>query len=184
VDPLLRVFDGLCAQAHCWAPGGETLPFCQRCTGFYVGAALALVLYAVFRPRPTLSVLWAHGLFLLLMVPFGYHLVPQNGTLRTLTGQLFAVGLVGYFCLLPLPSWRNQPAENNHFLWAYTAGILASLAAVQLMVHWGGRLSGEVLTWLGLAGLIALAVLAVANGILAPWTLWRIVRSHRISTTP
>jgi len=101
MEYLAEVFGLVCSREHCWAPGGEVLPFCQRCTGLYVGAAVAVVLYALFRPRPTSLSLWIHGLLLLVMVPFGYHLVPQNGVLRTLTGQLFAVGLVCYLSLLP-----------------------------------------------------------------------------------
>ena len=43
----------------------------------------------------------AHALAVLAMAPFGYHAVPENGEIRMLTGQLFAVGVV-YFLSLPL----------------------------------------------------------------------------------
>jgi hypothetical protein len=157
------------------------LPFCQRCTGFYVGAILALLLVVVFRPGPTTRVLWAHGILLLLMIPFGYHLLPQNGTIRMLTGQLFAVGLVYYFCLLPLPSRQNRPPQENRFPLAYALGVLVSLVMLQLLVHLGGRFVSCALAWLGFAGLIALAALAGVNLILAPWTLWRGIRLRRVS---
>jgi len=181
VEWLREVFALVCGRHHCWALGGVDLPFCQRCTGLYVGAALAVVLYAVFRPRPTYVSLAIHGLLLLLMVPFGYHLVPQNAALRTLTGQLFAVGLVGYLSLLPASRLGLPENANRHGLWAYVVGVLLSLGILQACVHVGGRPVGVVLAWLGFSGLLALAVLVAVNLVLLPGAVWREVRSIRRS---
>jgi hypothetical protein len=149
----------------------------------YVGAAAALLVCLTFRPRPTKAVLWAHGLMLLLMVPFGYHLLPQNGEIRTLLGQLFAVGLVGYLALLPasLAGWRYR---GNRWTWGYGLGVLASLAALQWAVHARFVLAGEVLAWLGLTGLAVLVLLGIANLVLIPWVLWRAVRRARAAASP
>ncbi|OHB83339.1 MAG: hypothetical protein A2V98_21520 [Planctomycetes bacterium RBG_16_64_12] len=170
---LQEVFGLVCGRRHVWALGGVDLPFCQRCTGLYVGAALAMVLYAAFRPRPTYVSLGAHGLLLLVMVPFGYHLVPQNAVLRTLTGQLFSVGLVSYLSLLPASRLGLFEKEDKGSSWAYAAGVLASLVILQAAVHTGGRPAGVVLAWLGFLGLLALAALVTANLALLPGAIWR-----------
>lgn len=179
MEQIEQLFALLCSRESCWAPGGEVLPFCQRCSGFYVGAAVAVVLYALFRPRPTNLSLWIHGLLLLLMVPFGYHLVPQNGVLRTLTGQLFAVGLVCFLALLPTARLSPWQREDKRMFVAYAVCVLGSLVIVQVVVHAGGRVGGAVLAWTGLVGLIALAALAVANLTLLPPAVWRVIRSAR-----
>ena len=179
---LRETFALVCGQHRFWTLGGVDLPFCQRCTGLYVGAAIAVVLWAVFRPRPTYRFLAVHGLLIVLMVPFGFHLVPQNAAVRTLSGQLFAVGLVGYLGLLPgsrLGWWRQARQWRP---WAYGAGVLAGVAAVQVAVGAGGRLAGGVLAWVGFAGLGALAVLAAVNLGLIPGAVWREIRSIRGGT--
>jgi len=182
VEHLREVFAVVCGQNHCWAPGGEVLPFCQRCTGLYVGASITVVLYAFFRPRPTSLSLWIHGLLLLLMVPFGYHLVPQNGLIRTLTGQLFAVGLIGYLGLLPASRLRLWQEEDTRTSWACFGSVLVSLGVLQVAVRVGGPFSGAVLAWLGFAGLIVLGGLVIANGILLPVAVWREIRLLRGNT--
>lgn len=182
MEHIREVFALVCSRAHCWVLGGETLPFCQRCTGLYAGAAVAVVLYMVFRPRSSSLSLWIHGLLLLLMVPFGYHLVPQNGVLRTLTGQLFAVGLVCYLSLLPtsrMAFWR----EGGKRAWpAYGVCVLGSVAVLQVVVHAGGRLAGVVIAWLGLAGLVVLVMLVLANVVLLVEATWRALRRTALFT--
>lgn len=176
---LEQVFSHVCGQVNRMAPGGKLLPFCQRCTGLYVGGAFALMLYGLFRPRPSARVLWVHGLLLLLLVPFGYHLVSQNGIIRTLTGQLFAFGLVYYLALNPaaqLGVWRGSHSENA---WAYAFSALAVIPALQLAVRLGGVGVSAALGWIGFVGLLAYAALAIANLLVLPPTIWRLLRSAR-----
>jgi uncharacterized membrane protein len=176
---LDQIFSHVCGQIHCWAPGGKLLPFCQRCTGLYVGGALALMLYGLFRPRPTSLVLWIHGLLLLLMVPFGFHLFPQNGAIRTVTGQLFAFGLIYYLALNPavqLGVWRKN--DRGSFL-AYGFGALAAIAALQLAVHLGGTATGAALACIGFIGLLVYTTLAIGNLLVLPPTIWRLFRGAR-----
>lgn len=177
---IAHVFSYVCDRHHCWCLGGEWLPFCQRCTGLYVGAALSAALHLCLRPRPTSLSLWVHGLLLLLMVPFGYHLVPQNGLVRTLTGQLFAVGLVGYLLLLPLSLPGPETEKRRPSSW-YALGVLGSVIALQWSVHSGGLLVGMVLAWLGLFGFAALGALAVANAVLIPTAILRLLQSRRVT---
>lgn len=165
---LPQIFSHVCGQVHLWAPGGELLPFCQRCTGLYVGGALAFVFYALFRPLPTPRVLWIHGLLLLQMIPFGYHLVPQDGTIRTVTGQLFAFGLTYFLALNPgaqLGIWEKRGRQS---MLAHACAALATILALELAVHWGGAAAGFVLGWVGFLGLLVYGTLVLANLVALP----------------
>jgi uncharacterized membrane protein len=106
MNDLRTLFSYVCGQQHCWVLGGQMLPFCQRCTGLYFGACCAIVLVAVVRPRPNALLYWVHGLFMLFMFPFGFHLVAHSARMRTLTGALFGFGLVYYLALNPFTSCR------------------------------------------------------------------------------
>ena len=173
---LTELFSYVCGQVNLWTPAGEALPFCQRCTGLYVGGAYAQALWLLFRPRPTLRLLGAHALLLLLMIPFGFHLVPQGGELRTLTGQLFAAGLVCFLALNPALRWRPWDGTSGNPR-AYWAALLAGLPLLLLAVHWESGLAVPVLAWLGVAGFLGFAALALANLALLSLPVWH--RLHR-----
>lgn len=113
-DNLIHLFSFLCGQnpEHTWAPGGIPLPCCQRCLGLYAGAAIAAWLHFWLRPELSGRFLKVHGVFLLLMVPFGYHWLPQVPTLRSFTGVLFGFGVVA-FLRLNLP-WLRMPRAESH----------------------------------------------------------------------
>lgn len=168
---LAELFSLLCGQVNLWAPGGEVLPFCQRCTGLYVGGAWAQLLWLAFRPRPTLRVLGMHGVLLLGMIPFGYHLIPQGGEVRTATGLLFAAGLTYLLALNPALRWRPWEERSGNER-AYWAGMFLGLPLLLLAVHSQSGLAGLVLAWTGVAGLVGLAVLALANLALFSLPVW------------
>jgi len=109
LEILTHWFAAVCGQdpGHTWAPGGILLPCCQRCTGLYVGAGVAALLHLWLRPRLTSRFLEMHGAFLLLMIPFGFHWLPQGPALRTLTGVLFGFGVVA-FLWLQLSQWVGE----------------------------------------------------------------------------
>jgi len=94
METLAQLFGVVCGQNpdHTWMPGGLLLPCCQRCLGLYVGAAVAVGLHGWLRPQLSGRFLEVHGLFLLLMVPFGFHWLPQGALVRTGTGVLFGFG--------------------------------------------------------------------------------------------
>ena len=163
---LHEIFSFVCGQQHNWCVGGEELPFCQRCTGLYVGAVPALLLYALFRPKATNRMLWAHGMFLLLMIPFGYHLVPQTGVVRTLTGQIFAIGLVYYLTLLSSERWSLYRELSRTAEIAYFVACGASLALLLAAVTWGGIRTNTVLSWAGFAGLVIYAAMVLVSVLL------------------
>lgn len=167
---LHQFFSHICGQVHVWNVGGAPLPVCQRCTGLYVGAACAVALWFAFRPRPTHAVLWLHGAALLLMIPFGYHLVPQNAVVRTLTGYIFAFGLV-YFLLL-VPAERLRLRATVHVV-RYGTGAATCAAALIALLRSGGSAAAALLAWAIVAGWAALALLATANLALLPFVFRR-----------
>ncbi len=135
-----------------------------------------MVVWALFRPRPTIVILGAHGLALAVMVPFGYHLVLQNGEIRTLTGQLFAAGLAYFLLLNPalrFGSWRNCSNGNAR---KYLASVLLGLPLLLLVVRFGGPNTAVALAWIGLAGLLAFTALALANLVFLPAAAWALLR--------
>ncbi len=162
---MRQIFSFVCGQnvAHTWAPGGVLLPLCQRCTGFYVGAAISLILLLVFRPPLNGRYRWFHVALVLGMTPFGFHLVPHGAVLRTVSGQWFGFGVVGLLWLLPgLRSGDKQgraaSSRGLHLLLGLTSVILLPAFAC-----WGGAFAAMFVPWIAFAGLTALAVLLLAD---------------------
>ena len=179
LDLLRHVFGWVCGQnpAHTWSPGGELLPLCQRCTGVYVGAFVAVLLHLAWRPAPTTRWLWLNGAFLLLMIPFGFHWIPQNAELRCGSGILFGFGLVAFLWLtLPEKFSRSSQREEAQtkianeaepprisFYKFFAAGLLAALAATPLLAENGNAVAAGALIFADVAGALALAALLPAN---------------------
>lgn len=179
MELLEQVFSEVCGSVNIWAVGGEWLPFCQRCTGLYVGSFTALVVYGVIRPRPTPGLLWLHGALLAAMVPFGYHWVPQNGTVRTVTGFVFACGLVYYLLQIPFEWYKVRRHRSIRCAFAI---ILGALVLLLVSVHFGGPAVALVLTWVGFLGLLSLTLLTSVSLILAVWILPLGARTGRSET--
>jgi len=129
---------GLDARSLC--VGGEVLPFCGRCTGFYIGiAATALALAGAGRLRrhrlpsaPTIALLcvpWAMSGAARLLEMGGYDVAGNLG--RALLG--FACGASATMLLAPLWArvlWpQGSPPRRSA---AATVGLAALMAAVGL----------------------------------------------------
>lgn len=171
MDLLRILFSYLCGQQHLWVLGGVALPFCQRCTGLYVGAFCAIILVAVFRPRPGVFLYWLHGVFMLAMFPFGFHLVEHGGLIRTFTGAVFAFGMVYYLALNPLSmtiGWKDYRPWHSA---AYLMLASGTISLLLIGLHSGGAMSARLLSILGALGLAAILILVVANLICLPHTL-------------
>ena len=170
---MRHLFSLVCGQVNVWTVGGEVLPFCQRCTGLYVGGLYSVILMIVFRPATSLRLLAVHVLLLLQMVPFGYHLVEQGAVARTITGQVFALGLI--YCLSFNPLSRRKPAQEpgGKRLLGYALAALAGVPLLLLAVRFGGATTALLLKWMGLAGLAAYVALAIANLLLLPRLVWQ-----------
>jgi uncharacterized membrane protein len=169
---MQEIFGLVCGQnpAHTWAPGGELLPLCQRCTGLYVGAALALLLLILYRPPIDIRYRWLHAMLLLAMTPFGFHLVPHGEVLRTMSGHWFGFGSVGLLWLMPGELWADK-GHRKPSLRSYLLLGLMSLISVPVFAQWGGALAAVTLSWLALAGLAAIAGLLLGNLILLLYTM-------------
>jgi uncharacterized membrane protein len=184
---LHDAFSLVCGQAadRTWAPGGEWLPFCQRCMGLYVGAFAALALALVFRIQPGSRRLQFDGFCLLQMVPLGFHWVELGAGVRTLSGWFFAFGLVDFLWLLPAGRFGFGQAGAS----AWRSGLqtllfAAGLIGVLIAVLDGGVAAARALAWLGFAGLIGLALLVLGNLILLPVAAWRRLRPVRRAPAP
>jgi uncharacterized membrane protein len=161
-DVIHHVFSWVCGQAadRTWSPGGVPLPFCQRCTGLYAGVPLALLAQALVRLRSTYALRWIYGLCLIQMIPFGYHWIEGGPILRTLSGAVFAFGLVGFLAAPFLAAWRKPaaPPRLGALLLLGAAGPAVVVAAAR-----GGAAARATLTALGTLGLGALVLLLAAN---------------------
>ena len=184
---LHDAFSLVCGQAtdRTWAPGGEWLPFCQRCTGLYVGAFAALVVVLVFRIRPSPRRLQFDGLCLLQMVPLGFHWVEHGAVVRTLSGWLFAFGLVDFLWLLPaVHCGFGQVGASAWRSWLQAMLVVACLTGVLTAATDGGATAAPALAWLGFAGLIGLAFLVLGNLVLLTVATWRRMRPVQQSPAP
>ena len=180
---LHLLFSTACGQnpAHTWSPGGLALPLCQRCTGVYVGACVATLLHLAVWPQATYRWRCWHGAFLLTMLPFGFHWLPQGPIVRTLTGVLFGFGVTAFLRLtLSQPAWRTRlrraarsappvPPEGGRTsgpAYVYGAGLLATLVLVPLLGATGNTRAANTLTFLSAAGALTLCGMVLANVIL------------------
>jgi uncharacterized membrane protein len=204
LDFLHHLFGFVCGQNpdHTWAPGGVLLPCCQRCLGLYAGAGVAALLHLWLRPQLTGRFLEAHGAFLLLMAPFGFHWLPQGPVLRTITGLLFGFGVFA-FLWLPLSRRffhraaieagsaivpiavgrvsRHTPSSMLPSCSPYAIGLLLTVGLVPLLAACGGRGTACALSALVFIGLIALAAAICGNAALA---LSAAVQFVRLRTQP
>jgi hypothetical protein len=175
VDGIRELFSYVCGQVNVWAVGGELLPFCQRCTGLYVGGVYAMALMLVFRPPPSLRWILVHLMLLLQMVPFGYHLVPQGPALRTVTGQLFAFALAFFLCLTPMARLNITPPSGRERSLRYALAAVCATPLLLLAIHWGNATAARVLAALGALGLAGYALLAITNLVLLPSLVWQLL---------
>ena len=180
---LHPLFSTVCGQSleHTWSPGGLTLPLCQRCTGVYTGACVAALLHLTAWPQATYRWRCWHGAFLLAMVPFGLHWLPQGPILRSCTGVLFGFGVTAFLRLpLPQPRWRSGRPSGPAYV--YVTGLLATLVLVPYLGEKGNVLVARTLTYLAATGVLTLLGLALANAALAlRWLLHRVVnRTSRV----
>jgi len=153
------IFSRICHQEaiRCWAPGGNVLAFCQRCTGVYIGSALMLPLFPLMKFKPDKKILWLHGLFMIQMLVFGFHLIPHSATIRTISGQLFITGAL-YFLYHNLQNRWNLFKINQTPRY-YLFGIVTNIVILQLLVRAPFSFASSIIELLGLIGIIVIVVL-------------------------
>jgi len=162
---LNQTFEWVCSQppGRTWSLDGEWLPFCQRCTGIYVGAVVAFVLQWVLKIRSDSRLLGVYGLLLVQLVPFGLHILPDTAILRTLTGMAFGFGLVGFLWLLPQERLNFGSIPCAPVLRRYAALALLSALGLIFAITRGGTLVALALSFVGFAGFLILLLLTVIN---------------------
>jgi uncharacterized membrane protein len=190
---LRHLFSLVCGQVNCWHAGGIASVACQRCTGLYVGALIAAALFAIFRPRPTSLSLWLHGLAMLAIIPFGYHLVPHGAILRALTGQLFGYGMAYYLLLVPADRFNlwnlRVPYPSRPLLaggWGsslYLISLSIALPLVVIAATYGSALAIISLSYLAFAGLLAVVFLVASNVLILIAIAWSGLRAHATATS-
>lgn len=178
-ETLNHAFSWICGQnpAHTWTCGGVALPCCQRCAGLYLGALFAFILQQLLRPRMNSRFLQVHGALLIVMVPFGFHWVPQGPLLRAWTGVLFGFGLVTFLrvkwvCERAGSGFDTGQTSPQRIYWV---GLLGTLAGLAFLDFDRARISGLLISPLLVCGALILWVLAAANlwrG--ARWLFWRL----------
>jgi len=160
------IFSYLCHQEadRCWAIGGNILPFCQRCTGVYVGAGLMLFLLPLMKFKSNWKILLLHILFLVQMIIFGYHLIPHNATIRTLSGQLFIIGALYFIWYNIQNRWNLIQSDSKPY--SYFGGIIATLLFLQLLIHTPFLFSFVLVEILSLVGILTILSSALTTLIL------------------
>lgn len=182
MELLAQIFSYVCGQLHLCMVSGEALPICERCTGLYVGGVYALMLLAVFRPRVSNLMLWVHGLCMLVMVPFGYHMIEHGSVLRIITGQVFAYGLTYFLLLLPASGeWKEGGAAKAVGYWFM---IVAGIPLFLVVIRYGGHATAVLIACVALFGLVTYALLVSANlAIIADFLVRKFAgRTRRLTT--
>jgi uncharacterized membrane protein len=161
---LSSLFSRVCGQNpdHTWVLGGLPLPCCQRCTGLYAGALLAIVLHAWLRPRLSRGFVQVHALFLLQLALAGLPGLAQGPVLRTFSGLFYGFGVVAFLWSPITLRLRPRPSGAGR-MWRYAARLGASLVLVLSAVAWDQRLSAMALSGIVLAGAMALAALILVD---------------------
>jgi uncharacterized membrane protein len=167
IEIVTQAFSWICGQHadHTWTCGGLPLPCCQRCTGLYLGALAGFLLLILLRPPMTRLLLWLHGAMLILMVPFGFHWLPQDALIRGWTGVLFGFGLVA-FLQLPLAQRTTDSHSSSSRatrVLFYCIGLATTLAAIAVLHFGAPQISAALVSLFLLCGALVLITLAVAN---------------------
>jgi hypothetical protein len=188
MDFLRHLFSHFCGQVNCWHAAGVTSVTCQRCTGLYVGSLIAAGFFVVFRPRPTSRSLWLHGLAMLVIIPFGYHLIPHGTFVRAITGQLFGYGMTYYLLLVPADRfhlWRPPVPHPSRPLLAsvwgsslYLFTLLAAIPIVFLLAASGVPSLIVLLSYLAFAGLMTITYLISWNALILATMGWLWLRER------
>jgi len=108
MSALNYLFSSLCSQdpLRSFAIDGHLLPFCQRCTGLYMGLGITSLFLLASRlykkGLPSLSVIYVNIASLMIMPVFGFHLLDPGPAWRFWSGLIYGNAIVSL--LLPATS--------------------------------------------------------------------------------
>jgi len=108
MSALNYLFSSLCSHdpLRSFAVEGNLLPFCQRCTGLYMGLGITCLFLLASRlykkGLPSLSVIYVNIASLLIMPIFGFHLFDPGPAWRLWSGLIYGNAIASL--LLPATS--------------------------------------------------------------------------------
>ena len=166
LDELARqVLSFLCHQdpSRTFQAGGEPLALCARCVGVYVGFVIALPIMTMAGRLPRNLAMYLHGAFVLQVIPFGFHLIPHGLTVRTISGQLFALGLVYFLFRAIRPGkFRVDPSRYPvRWFMRYLLGTALAAVLLQLLLRLPWAWTATLINALALLGLGVFLTLAI-----------------------
>ena len=162
-----ELFSSFCHQMpeRSFSFAGQALPFCQRCTGLYVGAVLAAVFLTSFGRRQRRVAPWpitlVNILFLFAMGVFGFGLIETSPAGRFIVGALFGSALVMLSWPLVLERLMRKQlspwskSDCLRYVVFLAAMLTVPLGLLRLDVAW----LANVFSVVGLVGLVLILVL-------------------------
>lgn len=171
IDDIDSLFSLVCCgnDARSFAMNGHVLPFCQRCSGVYLGLAVTflylLMVRGYRRGLPPAGILGGIIASVGVMVVFGYHWVDPGPAWRFWSGLVFGNAVA--WLLLPAAAvlWQGQAArDRGHSM----AGYLVLLAALSAAPLWfplnvpGAYAAVCGLALIGFGGAVLCAAVALA----------------------
>jgi uncharacterized membrane protein len=174
--------------------GDRQLPLCARCTGMYLGALLALGVFAALGrgragglpPRAVMAVLLSFIALMgfdgvnsyLSLFPGAPHLYEPNNTLRVITGTLNGLALATLtFPVLNQTLWADWDERPVLGGWRHLALLVALAGGVMALT-----LSGLHTVLYALALLSALGVLALVTALNTMLLLMAARRENRVNS--
>jgi len=114
------IFSFLCNQdvSRSFVIADHILPFCQRCTGLYVGMGISFIYLLLSghykKGLPPSNILYANIASLLVMPLFGFHFLDPGPAWRFWTGLIFGNAIV--FLILPAAAivWKEGKVSDSY----------------------------------------------------------------------
>lgn len=135
------IFSFLCAQdpSRSFAIAGRLLPFCQRCTGVYLGLGISFVYLLVSRHYkkglPPRSVIYVNIASLLMMPVFGFHFLDPGSAWRFWSGLIFGNAIASL--ILPAASILcNQGKTFGQYTKASVLSFFVLFAFLNALPLW------------------------------------------------
>ena len=135
------IFSFLCSQdpSRSFEVAGHLLPFCQRCTGLYLGLGISFIYLLATRHYrkglPPRSILYVNIASLLMMPIFGFHLLDPGPAWRFWSGLIYGNAIA--FLLLPAASIiRNKAKIQGSYTKASTSGFFILFAFLNSIPLW------------------------------------------------
>ncbi len=101
---ITYIFSFLCSQdvSRSFAIDGHVLPFCQRCTGVYVGLGISFIYLLISgyykKGLPPRTIIYVNIVSLLIMPLFGFHLFDPGPAWRLWSGLIFGNAIAFLLC--------------------------------------------------------------------------------------